>query len=408
MDKKLSFSEECLSPKEMELQQAVLDIVEKLKGRLISSEEGGLICIDLEKDPVLDKHHFKSVTDNLYDGRSGLALFFAALFHISGDSQWRKYSLECLFELRQKIQQNHASQLIRTLGIGGFAGIGGIIYSLVHCARLLQHPSLIAEAQALALAVEQWQIDADVSYDIISGSAGLVLCLLQLYAAIPDPVILRLATTCGDHLCKKATRTERGAIWMHANGLALLGFSHGTAGIAYALVKLASYTKSAAHLEMARQAMKTERSLFNKNGMNWPDLRPHRSSIMVAWCHGATGVGFGRLASLPFFCDEQMQEEIDIALKVTEQNLFEGDSVNLCCGALGRLELLLEASRRQDLPHLQQKIEEATLALLTHLKQASPTRFFIPGLMKGIAGVGYTLLRLQDKTGSLPQVLLLE
>ena len=74
-------------------------------------------------------------------------------------------------------------------------------------------------------------------------------------------------------------------------------------GIAWPLLRLAAETGGRRYRETALQALEYERSLYRPDKHNWPDLRegatlegaaePH---FMWAWCHGAPGIGLGRLA----------------------------------------------------------------------------------------------------------------
>ena len=70
---------------------------------------------------------------------------------------------------------------------------------------------------------------------------------------------------------------------------------------------------------------------------------------MVAWCHGAPGIGLGLLGALEQLDDAQIREEIDIALNTTIQYSFASNH-SLCHGALGNIELLLTATRLLNRP----------------------------------------------------------
>ena len=61
---------------------------------------------------------------------------------------------------------------------------------------------------------------------------------------------------------------------------------------------------------------------------------------MTAWCHGAPGIGLGRLASLPCLGELEMRQEIAVALETTRAQGF-GYNHSLCHGDLGNLDLLL-------------------------------------------------------------------
>jgi lantibiotic modifying enzyme len=89
--------------------------------------------------------------------------------------------------------------------------------------------------------------------------------------------------------------------WPTLNGRLLTGFSHGAAGIAYALTRLYEITCKDTLLGAAQEAVEYERSVFMADFDNWPDLcysEPMEVDTS-AWCHGATGIGLSRLVSLP-------------------------------------------------------------------------------------------------------------
>ncbi|WP_375511636.1 lanthionine synthetase LanC family protein [uncultured Nostoc sp.] len=80
-------------------------------------------------------------------------------------------------------------------------------------------------------------IASDRKFDIVSGAAGAILGLLTLYSYIPDPVVLEQAVICGHHLLNHHSASSNGIrAWATLDEKLLTGFSHGAAGIAYALL----------------------------------------------------------------------------------------------------------------------------------------------------------------------------
>src|SRR4029077_7351245 len=96
-----------------------------------------------------------------------------------------------------------------------------------------------------------------------------------------------------------------------------------------------------------------ERSTFVAEEANWPDYRTRvkgdqsDSQFMVAWCHGAPGIGLARADSLEYMDDRETREEIRIALGKTVEADF-GRNHCLCHGDLGNLDILLHAGQRGD------------------------------------------------------------
>ena len=84
-------------------------------------------------------------------------------------------------------------------------------------------------------------ISKDEQLDILLGSAGCILSLLSLYAVHPSPCTLEVAIQCGDRLLAAAQSMPQGTAWTTFRDQPPLGgFSHGTAGIALSLLKLAA------------------------------------------------------------------------------------------------------------------------------------------------------------------------
>ena len=166
--------------------------------------------------------------------------------------------------------------------------------------------------------------------------------------------------------------------------------------------------------------MAYERHLFAAAQGNWPDLREHDASIptataagqtcMTAWCHGAPGIGLGRLTSLPCLEEREMHQDIAVALETTRAHGFSSNH-SLCHGALGNLDLLIEARVRLGRADLQPHINAIAATIVADIRQngwrcGNPLGVESPGLMTGLAGIGYELLRLAEPT-RVPSVLAL-
>ena len=209
---------------------------------------------------------------------------------------------------------------------------------------------------------------------------------------------------------------ECGLGWPGIGPRPLTGLSHGAAGIAWALAELAAATGRECYREACRGALAYERSLFSAAEGNWPDLRAGagegpRSGFSYGWCHGAPGIGLARLACLPLLDDPELPGEIDAALAATWRHGF-GNNHSLCHGDLGNLDILLEAGRRLGRPDLLAGVARAASGVLRGIEEAgwltgAPLAPEIPGLMTGLAGIGYQLLRLAAPD-EVPSVLLLD
>jgi lantibiotic modifying enzyme len=306
----------------------------------------------------------------------------------------------------------------RVLGIGGGSGAGSLVYALVKAGQLLGE-DLQPEALALAELVSPESIDADRRLDVVSGSAGALLGLLALHRATGRDAVLERALACGQHLLDhRVSRDGRPRAWRTVARLPLAGFSHGAAGIAYALVRLYEASQDKRFLEAALEGIEYENSLFSRAEANWPDLRdtgPASGPLYLnQWCHGAAGIGLARLGCHRILGSSEILSDIEAAMALTRPDeLLAIDHV--CCGNMGRIEPLLIGARQLTRPEWGEGAAEIASNVVSRTWQTGSYRLsadtscsaFSPGFFQGIAGIGYQLLRLAHPD-RLPSVLLWE
>jgi type 2 lantibiotic biosynthesis protein LanM len=367
---------------------------------------------------------------DLYSGTSGIALFLGYLGAITGEPAVtllaRKALASARTQVREGLQEQPDTGRSAPPAIGAFDGLSSVVYVLTSLGALWAEQDLLDEAAELVERLPSL-IDKDISLDVIHGSAGCILALLSLQTVRPSPRILDVMIRCGERLLATAQPVHRGIAWTTLDDQPPLGgFSHGTAGIALSLLHLAAQSGEDRFRQVALSALGYDRSLFVPELDNWADLRvfaprtirddpvepavelPRQS--MVAWCHGAPGIGLARLAALDHLADATTRDEIDTALRATKQYGFAmGHS--LCHGAMGNVELLLAAARSLDRAEDHEALERATASVVASMESNGfltgvPLGVETPGLMTGLAGIGYELLRLSEPD-KVPSVLLL-
>jgi type 2 lantibiotic biosynthesis protein LanM len=352
----------------------------------------------------------------LYDGLAGVTLFLAYLGAITGEQRYTTLAQSSLTTLRRQIER---SQSYLT-SIGGFSGWGGIIYLLAHLGALWEQPELFVEAEAIVAGLPD-AITHDEYLDVIGGAAGCIASLLSLYHCKPSRQTLEVAIQCGNRLVDRAQTMQDGSGWSTSiSQQPLAGFSHGAAGMAWALLRLVAITGETRFREVAIDAMRYERSLFVPEVGNWPDLRTFEElqptqiegqpRFMSAWCHGAPGIGLARLEVLRELDDPAILLEIEAALQTTLAGGF-GRNHSLCHGDLGNLELLLSAGEALDTPYWRSQTQRLSAVILESIGRdgwlcGAPLGVESPGLMTGLAGIGYQLLRLADPQ-RVPSILVL-
>jgi len=306
--------------------------------------------------------------------------------------------------------------------VGGFDGWGGIAYTWLHLGLLWQEEGLIAKSLGTLPKIEEL-IGRDEDLDLIRGSVGGIVPLLGLYRVTNERRALELARRMGDRIVDSARPYRKGVCWNTASFPVhpLTGFSHGNSGFAWALLELYGVTGDERYRETAIRALAFEQEFFSVEEQNWPDLRNARWDLgtrdykdipcNTAWCHGASGIGLSRLRMLPYLKTPEVLEDIRIAVEAT---LRSGFGVNhcLCHGDLGNLELLILAGQTLENPDWLAAAERLTRQALASMDEKGcrcgvPFYVETPGLMDGLAGIGYGLLRLAEPN-RVPCVLMLD
>ena len=354
---------------------------------------------------------------DLYNGASGIGVFLAAHAAVTDHVPSAELALAAIAHLRARLKDRNAARFARSLGIGGAAGLGSIVYALTVMSKSLRDDGLLADAHVASQLMTDEMIAADKQLDIIGGSAGAILGLLRLYRDTGADEVLTRAISCGEHLMRQDRIGPVGSRTWVGQGFgtqALNGMSHGASGFAYALASLASATGREEFESAASECLAFENSSYDANRHNWPDLRregepgwPHQ------WCHGAPGIGLARAALLKQGAKDATLRQTDLrhALAGVEQG-WRGPLDTLCCGTLGSVEFFCEAGEALDRPDLRQIAAKRLAAVVQAAGSAGDYRWnsgkqqFNLGLFRGLAGVGYTLLRQID--GSLPNILIWE
>jgi len=244
----------------------------------------------------------------------------------------------------------------------------------------------------------------DQSLDLIGGTAGSIAALLGLHRTTASPRALALAVHCGDHLLARAMPMPEGIAWPTpiGDGSPLLGFSHGTAGIAHALFALAETSGEDRFRQAALAACRYEHvtlaALRNQNEEQKAQRRPGEvQALAVAWCYGSAGVGLSRLRALRSADEDWLRQDLDEALQQTLDDGF-GRNHSLCHGDLGNLDFLMQARDQLGSAPLERQCRRLATIILDSIdangfRCGTPLCAESPSLMNGLAGIGHGLLR---------------
>jgi lantibiotic modifying enzyme len=362
---------------------------------------------------------------HLYDGTTGVALFLAALGVVSGEASYRSHALEAIQPLRRLLAEVHrdpARHARLQLSVGGFIGIGSLLYGLLVVGELLGEPELLEEAEKVTDLLSDQQIARDDRYRVQKGCAGAVLALLALHRRRPgDGALLDRALGCARHLISGRV-SDRGLprAWPLAPGRRpTAGYSYGAAGICYALLRLHAVTGDPEVLHAAEEGLAFQRSLYDARNATWIDTRFGEARCSAGWCHGSAGIVLSRVAALDRVDGAEVRQEIsggleELARYAEPAQFARAPMDDLCCGNAGRIEVLNHAAGRLGCDEhadaafsLAELVADRCETTGYAFTSARGRQVFDPALFQGVAGIGYTMLRLAAPD-RLPCVLLLE
>lgn len=318
---------------------------------------------------------------DLYEGLSGIAIFFHALHQTFPDNRYKEVC-DCIkTELFQYTDEMAVKEIeFQEVSSGVFCGEASLVYAYVVIHQLTK------QDQYLDYAKKQFEVlkkvwEGDPYYDVIYGSAGALLAILNLYEITKEEKYLAEAKKIGDYLVR---HQEKNGGWSKkSKKRELAGFFRGAAGISYALIKLWGITKQMHYVKAGLRGIGHEARLS-------------------AWHHSAAGILLSRIKCHDIFEGEnkkKLEDDMKDALKtICTQGFLNNNS--LYHGNLKNVEILSE--------YLKIKNDSEIKKLYTHIldlvsqnickdkydcEKTSLYEHHIPGFMTGLSGMGYSILR---------------
>lgn len=341
----------------------------------------------------------------LYHGTSGIALAGTALYEVTGLDRYQQIAVDLLDDIVEAMATSGIDH-----GLGGLKGIGSVVYTLSVVSSLLDNETYQSAALDATRLVTADRLADDDTFDIMNGTAGALSGLLAYYERYGDGDVLDRAVNCGERLLDARVSADGYEVWETVEGHGPVpGFAHGQSGIAYSLARLAETTGEPRFESAAREALAFEIDKSSTIG----DVDSHGPipTRVPDWCRGLPGRTLAQFRIGTYLGDETV-------LAKARENLATIESAdlalidNLCCGNLGRADVLLEGTR-----HLDDDFVTATELIGRCLARRQRDGVFeLPGhsqafpnvsFFHGISGAVYTLLRHQNPD-TFPCVLLLE
>ncbi|MEU8263731.1 type 2 lanthipeptide synthetase LanM family protein [Micromonospora sp. NPDC048999] len=327
---------------------------------------------------------------SLGDGYLGVALFLAQLAELTGIARYADVARRAVGPVPTLwTVLGGRPDLISAIGCGGTSGLGGIAYGLARMSTLLGDATLGEWAEtAVELSATAAPFPAPPGWT--TGSAGCLAAMAAVRDELGSTAAARLAEAYADRLVELVERTDGRCA---EDGEPVLpGFAAGPAGIGWALARFA---ESGADQRYAQAAWRAASRAGTPAGAI--------ADESYGWCSGAAGLLLARTgltgdaaarSVLPRLADRPVLRDL-----------------SLCHGELGIAEVLIVAGAARGRAARQVRRHRAGQILAAINQHApycgTPGGIATPGLLNGLAGIGYGLLRL-GFAERVPSVLLLQ
>lgn len=338
---------------------------------------------------------------DLYDGNSGVALFFAYLWKLTGKEKYRLYTLETIESTLHVIRERN--QLNFKTSIGAYKGVGGIAYVINKIAVLTQDSNLEKYIVGMFDIIEQ-NIEEDVNYDYIGGGIGCLAALLSIYENPYNDLLKNRAMVLSIKIYKflkdKFLLNEFGKVIDLNKDRISSGFAHGTSSFTPYLYKLYTITSNNEILKLVKDILKYERNIFyNQDIQGWSSSIEKRE-MDVSWCNGVAGILLGKLLLKEYgYNDDLIESEIKLAFDLVLKTSL-GHNLPYCHGDLSTLEIIRYYSKLMNNNQIEMECVNVFQQLYESIKDnwKSPKKTLnkYNGLMLGAAGLGYSMLKQYD------------
>lgn len=328
----------------------------------------------------------------LYNGLPGIALAYLYAREIFGIDVYGRIAKQCLNTIKK-----WAKAILTTESslLGAYAN-GGMLYTLAAFYRV--NPDKVLKS-LIRKTVRRMatQIKKDKILNIQDGSAGSILLLRTLADVLDREEQMPLVHALARHIMRNYPEPSQLPLCTSpiAAPKPLLGFAQGVAGIALALFHyylLSGNPQAKAWIEAAWVYVHRE---FDSKARRWPDFREapeSESNAAAAWCQGAAGIGMSALAMSKHWQSEEMLEDLAKALSITMEQGF-GAYACLCHGNLGSLDFI-QLAAPEKLPAYASMFVSSLDQMPLHCSGLCNSA--TPGLMTGMAGVSYGLMRIAN------------
>ncbi|WP_127532365.1 type 2 lanthipeptide synthetase LanM [Paenibacillus kobensis] len=342
---------------------------------------------------------------SLYSGIMGMTVFLGQMYEQTKEQKYRDIAVKSF-----RFVTSVFARIKGDMSPSVFNGMGSVVYAGIYLNELFEFPDArqfamelldsIRSAPQSGIEITQGNgyKETEPIVDYLDGYAGIATLCTNIWTLTREQAAYDTAVLYGRRMLDR----------LKSAPTAWTGFAHGSSGLIYALDKLEKQCGWREGRGLRDKLAEFEASNFDEAHCNWRDLREHAASPFASnyWCHGAPGVLLGRvLAQDSGLKPAQLTGVMDAVMKATGSL----PRLSLCHGLFGNLNILLDISiaewGREFKPAIERCVEQSLQRADIRSKLEGMKARSLAGLMLGVTGVGWTLLRLHNR--SIPSLLTL-
>lgn len=318
---------------------------------------------------------------DLYFGLPGNVIFFASLYKTTQSQEYLSYLEMTLnsIEIKRKNMKYKDFSL--------FSGKMSLIYMYALLTRLFggkYNQNLVEICEEI---LEEMNVE-EVGNDITNGISGILIgfcCVYKVlreerYYAVIDKLTTMLIERINSHTSKEIFD---------------VGIAHGYGGILIAL--------SRAYVILGKKECIDTIFLISKKF--FLDIK----NADISWCHGLVGIGLSYISLNKILGDEIFEEKLKECELGIRNRIYENSDC-LCHGNMGIVDFYIEYSKYKNTTNYMKYAKSIiSYCVLQHKKWYCGCKqdIVVYGIMTGISGMGYEMLRFLYPN-ELPSILLLE
>ena len=344
---------------------------------------------------------------DLYNGL-GTLLFVGLTAHATGNKELEHF----MYQLDRGYEELYPFEMVKSQYTNSaFTGLTSYIYVYSILSRYYDSDLFRQRYENALKTVLERAPSEEKDLDVINGPAGIIPVMCEVYRTDGQRKDVY------DYIVASADRMTE---LIAENKMDLAGFAHGYSGVINAFAEAYKITNDQRYLRQVLDLTAVENTYYNEKYKNWRDARQSGENYgMLYWCHGAGGIALSRkaTAAIPDLTDEQRSSALrDAAVFIdntlSKENALDGNHC-MCHGLTGNINIL--NSLKEVFPDKHREIEEYTgrtiKGLLDNVLKDGfnyqyKSNLESKGLMLGLSGIGYSILRLYNS--KLPDVLSLK